>query len=249
MLNNLDVPCSFDDDAYYLMKFQMLMLVMNNHEKLVKDDYSLISFPFIASFIPFIDAFLKKNLLSHEMRENFLRYLNVARFSNGNKKLNSFEQVEENLKITVINKLIAMVNSQDYDDSMRYYRYQMCVRTDDKIYLNRFKVTDADILDEKDDLFESMAYDCFVLYTHSVNMSLNDFQKIITDISKNQLYYETITCILNEYPYQFLNKVFYDRCQMVLSKSLEDSRGIYAKNIRSLIKNIDKVQLKLKKRS
>lgn len=241
-----DNQTGFDDFTYYLLKMKLFILVTKNHTKLLESDESLGSWEFIANLYPFIESFVSKNVLSNEMRDNVLNYLNVVRFMDEDKTLSISEYIEKIMKIDLINKMIVMINGQEKDNSMRYYRYEMYNRTNDKIYLNPIIMSDEDILEEKEELFDSIAFDHFVLCTHDEGITDEEFDNnYLPKLLDEKMYYEVLNAIYHEYPEKFLNDVFYQRCLQVLNTNLENNKGIYKKNIQEFIDMVSDTREKL----
>lgn len=121
-------------------------------------------------------------------------------------------------KISFINKIIRKVNIQNGNKYIDYCRCELYKRTANDYYLN----CPAYLIEKLENkLFDSIKYDHFVLISHLNIVNEEEFYSdFLLDLSNDIRYFETINCILNEYPQLFLNNLFIDRYNKVVSNSL-----------------------------
>ena len=222
----------FDEDSYLCYKVCQLLLSDSNSDELIKYNSSLCSFDFLSFFLMFISALLQEDYIGPLMKKNVLKYLNNVRFSN---------DIDSD-RIHLINTIIRLINIQEGENYLDYYRQEMYKRTHNRQYLvypyNSF------IKENEDRLIESMQFDYLVLISHS-NLVTDDefydnyYQEIISDLR----YFETINCILEEYPERLLDPVFYQRYIIIINAFLKNQNNNYGYH--SLIRFNNRVEKKV----
>lgn len=227
-----------DENDYYWIKVCEFLLVDSNSEKTVLRNEVLSSVGFLNRFLQIVEMFANQNALDKEMKENILSYIYFVR-CNGDMKGNGNE---------IISKIISLVNNKLEDASIGFYRNELYKRNDNILYLDSKSVPKPFILKKKGELFRSIRFDQFLLYTHSIKVSDEEFvTKYLSKLVDDDRYYESLNCILNEYPQQFLNKLFYKRYSIVMSNNLhyeEDKRK--KQKIRDFADKVDRKKSKLK---
>ena len=245
MKNNYNLfrmESNFTDDDYYLFKVQQLLLVTYNPKELIKENPLLKSRSFLETFYYFIDVYSKNNLLSDRMKNNVFNYL---------KELKDDDTTINGANYDIINKIILKINGQEFDNSIDYYRCEMYIRTGARIYINNKKLKDKEILEEEQNLFESIAFDQRVLYACSTEVSDFVFENAyLLQFSLDENFYNTLNCILNEYPAKFLDDLFCSRCLQILNHQLNISDLLLTqRNVKELINKIQTTVFKQKVKS
>lgn len=70
------------------------------------------------------------------------------------------------------------------------------------------------------------------MLSHSEEVSDKVFEeKYLLDLTTDSKYFESVNCILEEYPYQFLNKLFLIRYRMVINEWLEQENDYIYQSI------------------
>ena len=208
----------FDDKSYTIYKNCQLLLVECDTESVLYNNPIMTGYDFLVCFKDFIDSFAINDYLSPLMKNNVLNYLNIVRFG---------ERVESDIewkkKISLINKLILLVNSVKGDKYVTFYRKEMFKRTNNDDYMN---LPSCFIAQSEEKLCKSISYDSLVLLSHSDKIDDFTFQKIyLTKFISNWKYFESINCILKEYPDKFLDTLFMERYQIVMAEFYKRDYG------------------------
>lgn len=198
----------FDDKSYLLYKNCELVLAEKKVENLLNKDV-FKSYEFLIYFKEYISELVDGKLLSPLMKNNILNYLNMIRFADN-------EEVNNNNKFSLINDIIRLVNLCDCKKYTTFYRKEMYKRTNNEDYMN---LPSSYIVQSEEKLCNSILFDNLVLFSHSHKVDDNSFKcKYIPKIVGNWKYFETINCILEEYPQKFLDDIFRKRYQMVMEE-------------------------------
>lgn len=207
----------FDDDSYYRFKVLELLLVESDIKEFVYLNPVLSCYDFLQNFSDFIDVYINSDYMGSSFKENILNYLNIVRF-NTDPNVSKLDSVSQEEKISFINKIIRKVNIQNGNKYIDYCRCELYKRTANDYYLN----CPAYLIEKLENkLFDSIKYDHFVLISHLNIVNEEEFYSdFLLDLSNDIRYFETINCILNEYPQLFLNNLFIDRYNKVVSNSL-----------------------------
>lgn len=236
---------SYDYNNYHLFKLNEMILVEDNMCDIIKDSPDFCNILFLKQFLSFVEKLASGNILAGDMRRNVLNYINSIldmEFDNETKE----DRLE---RLDLVNKIIRTLNKQTKDESINFFRLEMYKRTNCKRYLNSFKVSDSQILKDKDALFASIKLEQVIIYTHSSEVSDEDFvDKYLFEIVDNDIYYGAINCMLMEYPEVFLDKTFYDRFSSVMDVNLAVSKNIIMKKgIKTFKKTVIRKRKKLSK--
>lgn len=208
----------FDDKSYTMYKDCELLLFGSDTESVIYNKPIVTSYDFLVYFRKFIDSFVINDYLSPLMKNNVLNYLNIVRFC---EKIEC--DVDWRKKILLINEIILLVNSVKGDKYVTFYRKEMFKRTNNDDYMN---LPGCFIVQSEDKLCYSISYDSLVLMSHSDKIDDISFQTdYLTQFISNWKYFESINCILNEYPDKFLDSLFMDRYQMVMSEFYKRDYG------------------------
>ncbi len=200
----------FDEDSYLCFKICQLLLADPNSEELVNYNPSLNSFDFLSSFLIFISVLLQENYVSPVMKMNVLKYLNNVRFG---------DDVDAD-KIHLINTIIRLININDGNNYLEYYRQEMFKRTGNRDYL--ICPFNSYIKENEEMLMLSMQFDYLVLISHSSMINDDDFYDNYFSVMISDLrYFETINCILEEFPEMFLDSTFNERYNVIINTFLQ----------------------------
>lgn len=237
---------NFDYSNYSLFKVNEMITVEKDITDIIKESPEFSSIWFLEQFLSFVEQLSSGNILVGDMKRNILNYVNSVldmEFDNDTKE-NKVKRID------LINKIIRTLNNQIKDKSIDFYRVEMYKRSNCKSYLNSFKIDDNEILAEKEALFASIKFERIILYTHSNEVSDQDFvDKYLFEIVDNNMYYAAINCMLMECPEVFLDKIFYDRFLTVMDINLTVSKNKFIKrSIKSFKKTIVKTRKKLGKK-
>lgn len=221
----------FDDNSYYQYKIFELLLVESNLDEWVNNNLVLSSYDFLEMFLDFINIYLDEDYLGPSMKNNVLNYLNLVRFK-------GYKDVK---KIELINYIIRLINVHRGNKYLDYYRYEMYKRTGNDDYLKY--PFDMITVNGEEKLFKSMQYDQFVLLSHSEEIDDEEFDcDFLNDLSSNMNYFESINCMLYEYPRIFCNDLFVERFNKVVNVFLKKSnQDNYYSSVLSFNNKINKL--------
>ena len=225
----------FDDESYYSYKICELLLAESDLKDWVCDNPVLSTYNFLSVFNILIGSLLDNDFLSPIMKSNALNYLNLVRF-NDDKDVEKIDNTSKNDKILLINDLIRSINIKPGKQYLTYYRQEMYKRTGNDYYLNT--PFDFDIKKSEKVLLESMQFDQMVLLSHSDVIGDIEFSnEYLIQLTSDLKYLETINCILEEYPNQFLNELFFERYKKIISIFINNRKGNYDSNVFVLFNN------------
>lgn len=208
----------FDDKSYAIYKNCELLLFESDTESLIYNNPVMTSYEFLISFNEFIESFIINDYLSPIMKNNVLNYLNIVRFCETTEL-----DVDLKKKIWLINEIIVSVNSAKGNKYVTFYRKEMFKRTSNYDYMN---LPSHFITQSEDKLCKSICYDSLVLLSHSDKVDDYSFQKIyLSQFISNWKYFESINCILREYPDKFLDSLFMKRYQIVMNEFFKRDYG------------------------
>lgn len=202
---------SFDNDSYYIFKLYELILTEHNLKKWI-DEYPVLSTSiFLEGFLDYIKMLIKKNYLGDSFKDNIFRYLVLVRFNDNNRVQlldnQSFEQ-----RVNLVNEIIRIVHSGKGTNYLNLCRSELFKRTRNPKYLLQPNISQT----EKQ-LFDSIKFDQFVIFTHSIEMPDDEFmEKYVIDLTRDLKYFQTINCILDEYPQQFNDALFQRRYNRII---------------------------------
>ena len=199
----------FDDESYYSFKLCEMLLAESNLKDWVYNNPVINTSHFLVLFSEFINTMIKNDFISPIMKNNALTYLNLVRFNN-DKEIDKIDDVPKKIRIILTNDMIRKINIQKGENYLIYYRQEMYKRTCDKDYLTT--PFDDFIIQYESILLNSIQFDQYVLLSHSDSISEEDFENdFLPELSSDLRYFNTINCILEEYPHQFLNQLFLKR--------------------------------------
>lgn len=202
----------FDNGSYYNYKLYELLLTEDKLNEWISNNPILSTYDFLDGFYSYMLNVIENEFLSDAMKSNVLEYLNLIRF-NEDRRIASLDSKSFKERVGLINKLIRLVNSAKGTHYVSFYRNELYKRTNNEMYL-------LDAIDSKKEeaLFESMKFDQFVIYSHSDAISEEEFIKnYAIDLTKDFKYFQTINCILKEYPEQFNNPLFKRRYNIIIN--------------------------------
>lgn len=182
-----------------------------------------------------VEYHTKNNDFSEPVKDNIRNFLYQAR---------EYQDEHRKERIDIINEIIGLINTQEKDESLIYYRLQLYDRSNQFKYL--FKATKAEIIKEIDNVHDSICFDLFVLVSHSTDVSEEEFIKEYLPVLKStDLYYESLNMILKENPIVFKDQLFYNRMMCVLEYNNLMHDELVEYNER-LVKKINKKTKKIK---
>lgn len=224
------------EDYIFLKMFHLVMLE-SDIDKVQRQIPNMFTIEFLHDFLFVINFYCEFGYIGGDLKSNVLNYVNKFRF------MEIPKETEENFnkKIALINELIVNVNKQKSDNSLKFYRDEMYVKTHD---INFLYGDNEYIHLCKDLLKEFIKYDCAFLYMHSHLVSEEEFNtKCYPVLLNDDTYYQTINSVLNDAPELFLNPEFRRRVILILKDNyiLADNKHM-KKNIKKLEKIIKKTQ-------
>ena len=219
----------------YKTRKLIYQIMFDFYEKNYEEDTGMFGLNILKSLEVIVEHHTSQNDLSKSVIDNIGKFLMAAREYKDEQRLE---------RIEIINNIIRLMNSQEKDDSLIFYRMQLHTRTRDFRYL--FKASNAEIISEIDNVHDSICHDLFVLVSHSTDVSDEEFIKeYLPELKDSDLYYESINTILKENPIIFKDKLFYNRMICVLEYNNLMYQDLVEYN-EKLVKKIDKKIKKIK---
>ena len=133
-------------------------------------------------------------------------------------------------KTNWINYLIMSVNKGSKDNYINFCRFELSKRMNKTEYLDKRQVPEQIIKKEIPSLLNSMCFDQFVLYSHSIEVNDEYFNlEYLPVLIRSEKYLESIYCIFEECPSKFYDPIFKKRCECVLKNKInfiEDKSSI-----------------------
>ncbi len=212
-------------------------IMFDFYDKDYEEEAFMFDLNIIKSLEVIVEYHTSQNDLSASVINNINKFLMAAR---------DYQDENRNERIEIINNIIRLMNAQEKDDSLVFYRMQLHTRTKESKYL--FKASNAEIIKEIDNVHDSICHDLFVLISHSSDISDEDFVKdYLPELKDSELYYESLNVILKENPIVFKDQLFYNRMICVLEynnimyQDLVEYNEKLVKKIDRKIKNIKQV--------
>lgn len=218
----------------YRLRKLIYQLMFNFEDTNYDEEAYLYDLVAVGSLRNIVEYHAKHNDLSKDVIYNINKFLSQAREYNDEHRLE---------RIEIINDIIRIMNGQEKDNSLVYYRIQLYERTKDYRYL--LKSTNEEIIKEIPMIHESICNDLLVLVSHMEDINDMEFaNEFLPDLVNNELYYESLNMILLENPIVFKDKTFYNRMMCVLNfnnlthQELEEKNEKLVKKINKKIKRI-----------
>lgn len=210
-------------------------IIFDFYEENYEEQPDIFNLNILKSLEIIVKYYTSQNDLSKSVIENVYKFLTVAREYNDENK---------NERIEIINNIIRLMNGQKRDESLTFYRIQLYNRTKEFRYL--FKASNAEIINEIDNIHSSICNDLVVLISHSNDVSDMDFiNEYLPELKDSALYYESLNVILKENPAIFKDSLFYNRMICILEFNNLIYEDIVEYN-EKLVKRIDKKIKKLR---
>ena len=208
-----------DLESYKLSKFLLSIIFDTKSYEIYKGGKEVSDINFVICFKDVIDRLVSRNYLSTNLKNNIYKIL---------LDLREIKDDNREKRIQIINDIIGTVNSQDFDDSLTYYRIQLYYRKKDKSFLKKY--SDNEIEEYIDYVNESIAND-FLVMCLLVETNLEDFKNDCMDELVNNLYfYESVDSILRECPDIFNDKVVLDKIDLVFQHNSKFDRCFNKEN-------------------
>lgn len=208
-------------------------VMFNFYDNDYTDDVRMFGLNFIKSLRNVVEVFVRNNDLSKDVRNNIFNFLAQAR---------NYKDEDFNERIDLINETIRILNSQEKDESLMFYKFQLFDRTGDLNFF--FKATEEEVLSLVDNIHDSICNDLFVLISHLDDVSDEEFiNEYLPELKDSDSYYESINYMLKENPIIFKNQTFYNRMICVL----EYNGIMYNDLINYNNKLVKKINKKIKK--
>jgi len=204
-------------------------LIFNFHEDNHLEDPEIFDLIIMESLKNVVEDNTRENNFSESVKDNIKKFLMQAR---------EYKDNHRKERINIINEIIGLLNTQEKDDSLIFYRMQLYDRT--KIFGYLFQAPKEEIIKEIDNVHDSICYDLAVLVSHSTDVSDEEFAKeYLPELKASDLYYESLNMILRENPIVFKDQLFYNRMMCVLEYNNIIHQELINYN-EKLIKKIDK---------
>lgn len=210
-------------------------IIFDFYEENYEEQPDIFNLNILKSLEIIVKYYTSQNDLSKSVIDNVYKFLVVAR---------EYDDENKNERIEIINNIIRIMNGQKRDESLTFYRIQLYNRTKEFRYL--FKASNAEIINEIDNIHSSICNDLVVLISHSNDVSDMDFiNEYLPELKDSALYYESLNVILKENPAVFKDPLFYNRMICILECNNLIYEDIVEYN-EKLVKRIDKKIKKLR---
>ncbi|MBQ2946439.1 MAG: hypothetical protein IJE04_01120 [Bacilli bacterium] len=219
----------------YQTRKLIYQIMFDFYENNYEEEPNMFSLNILKSLEVIVEYHTSQNDLSRNVIDNIGKFLMAAR---------EYKDENRNERIEIINNIIRLMNNQEKDQSLVFYRIQLYSRTKEFRYL--FQASDAEIISQINNIHDSICNDLFVLVSHSSNVSDEEFIKeYLTELKDSDLYYESLNVILKENPLVFKDQLFYNRMICVLEYNNLIYEDLVEYN-QKLVKKIDKKVKKIK---
>lgn len=220
-----------EQDIYYRHKFLISIMFDDNYSYYKKNTW-VYDIDVLEDFRDVVKYYCESNCLSDKVKDNIYKILVDGR---------SIKDENYNERITLINEIIGILNTQKEDNSLQYYLGQILLRK--RRTINELKKYNLeDLYAEIPDIHESIFSDFMVLLSHSKQISDEHFvERYLPEFSKDKLYYESLNIILEECPSIFQNELFVNRMNAIFKLNGELYRDGNKLN-KQIIKRINKIK-------
>lgn len=224
-----------EHDVYYLDKL-LLALMFDKNNNFYKNVPWFYDVEVLEKFKPLISAFVQRGYIRNNLKGNIYKILMDGRLV-----------LDDNYKkrTQIINEIIRILNIQNPDESILYYIKELYVRTNAKKPFNKYTAYyTEDVEKQVHSIDNSIFNDFIVLFTHSKEVSDEDFKELyLPDLVNNNFYYESLNTILEECPSMFKDELFFDRFNMILKENKKINRT-YSNLNKNIVKKVKRAQLK-----
>lgn len=220
-------------ENYYNYKWWLHIIFDTETKNYLKNPHITFNTCVLENLKIIVESFTKKGYFSNEIKYNLYMLLGYAR-----------EYKDENIKerTDIINDIIKLLNTQEEDNSLVYYRSQLYTRTRDL----RFLFCSSEIIALNQEYIKQLLYDDFtIIVTHQKETTEQQFdEEYFIQFQNQKIYYENLYMLLEECPYLFKDEVFYNRVMKVLNKNskkekFENANNKIKKKINRKIRRLD----------
>lgn len=212
------------DDYYCFKLIQSIIYDISRIDEEMKSDLD-----FYFEKVPFLDRFQhvvniagKQNCIDHDVKMSLLKKFIYIR-----------EIQDENTehRINIINEMIYNLNCLKQDKIFGFYVLEYWKRNYSRLNL---KTAFFEFEEFKNAILESICYDIQILYTHSSDMSDEEFLSLVPNFKEDDIYFFSISAIFSEMPEIFKDEIFYKRFKLLCSEFQMD------RDDKKLVKKIEK---------
>lgn len=214
-------------DICYIEKFLMFIIYENTRSAYKELDW-LYDIKILDSFKAVIKILGKHGCIRPEIKNNIYNILMYGR--------NIIDEYYKQ-RIELINETIGILNSMEEQDYLRFYSGQLAYRVRDGKKLKKLVI--EDIKNSIPFIEESICTDYAVLYSHSEDITDEEFVKeCLPELINNGYYYESLNILLKECPSLFKDEIFIDRMNSVIemNKNLHPYFNKKSKNLKKRIR-------------
>lgn len=218
-----------EQDIYYHHKFLLAIMFDYNYEYYKVNSW-LYDIDVLEDFRDIIKYYCESDCVNNQVKDNIYKILVDGR---------NVKDENYNERISLINEIIGILNAQEADISLNYYIGQLLIRQRrTKKEIKKYYL--EDLYNEIPSIHESIFGDFLVLYTHSKQVTDEEFkEKYLNAFAQNKMYYENLNVILTECPSMFQNELFINRMNAIFKLNKEMYRDANKLN-KQMIKRIKK---------
>ena len=229
----------YENIVEYKTRKYIYAIIFNFYENDYSEDISAFDLVIVESLKNIVEYLTSENYLSESVKNNISNYLIQAREINDK---------DRKKRIEFINDIVGFMNAQKRDESIIFYRLELHKRRRDFGYIT-LKYSDNKVKQEIENVHDSIIHDFYVLATHSIEISEEEFKEEYLPYFKDtNIYYESLNTILYENPLVFKDELFYNRMMQVLNLNNElyqDKKDVLNMT-NKLIKKINRKVKKIK---
>jgi len=218
-------------DEYYSYKWLISIIFNTDDNSYLRKSNLIFDVRVLESLKRIIEVYTKEGYFNKTVKNNIYTLLVNARFFKDDK-------IKE--RVDLVNDMTTYLNQQYDDKSEIFYRDQLYRRTRETKYLFKYSKEQIEILSEY--VNQQLYNDFIIIKSHGDEYTEEQFDKLyLNDFIDLDVYYENINFILEECPYLFVDKIFYNRVIKVLnsnSKEFDKKTNSVKKRIKRSIKKI-----------
>lgn len=218
-------------DEYYSYKWLISIIFNTDDNSYLRKAKLVFDIRVLDGLKRIIEVYTKESYFNYEIKNNIHKFLVNARF---------FKDDESKERVDLVNDMTTYLNQQLDDKSEIFYRDQLYRRTRETKYLFKYSKEQIGILSEY--INQQLYNDFIIIKSHGDEYTEEQFDELyLNDFIDLDGYYENINFILEECPYLFVDKTFYNRVMKVLnnnSKEFDKKTNSVKKRIKKSIKKI-----------
>ena len=195
----------------YKLRKLIYYIIFNSCIEDYEESNDMFDIVILESLRNIVEFHVGRGDLSKDVKNNINNFLRLARDINDENR---------NERIKICNEIIRIINSNDLDKSILFYRLELQKRTRDFGYI--IKYSDDKVIEDIELVHDSICDDFFIMTSHTDNIEEEIFKtEFLPNFINSDAYYDSLNAILEENPSVFKNETFYNRMLQVLNLNKE----------------------------